>query len=398
MAFQSRTLRPWKAIVQIDLLPFDAISPYGHGSQTDLLAAYLKTHFETEEPMITRSFIIGLLMFSLAPTAAHGLQTTTTASESATAAAADDKPATVKLEGDDNKMNVMLNDKLFTTFDFKTYDKPILYPIYAPGQIAMTRDWPMKEDSVGESRDHPHHKSMWISHEISGVDFWAEQGGTVKTMSMETKFAGKPDNVFRATSVWVKKTDGKTLMTDQTTYWFGGDKTSRWINCMVNYRATHGDFQFDDTKEGLFAIRTHPDLRLTAKPKAGVTEVFGKAINSEGVTGKDVWGKQAKWLLYYGPIDGKPVSIAMYDHPTNLRHPTTWHARDYGLVTANPFGMHHFLGKEKGSGAFQVKDGDSLQLRYRIEFFNGIATPETIEEKYQAFAKETLPNLVYKKR
>ena len=307
-------------------------------------------------------------------------------------------PAKVELEREVGKVDVMLDGELFTTYDFKTYDKPILYPICSPGQVAMTRDWPMKKDSVGESHDHPHHKSMWISHEISGVDFWAEKGGCVKTTFLETEFASKTDNVLRATSDWVKKKDGTTLLTDQTTFWFGGDKASRWINCMVNYRATHGDFQFDDTKEGLFAIRTHPDLRLNAKPAAGVKEVFGTAINSEGDTGKEVWGKPAKWMLYFGPIDGKPVSIAMYDHPTNLRHPTTWHARDYGLIAANPFGLHHFLGKEKGAGAFKVKKGEALQLRYRIEFFKGIATAEMVEEKFQAFAKETLPILIEKKR
>lgn len=309
-----------------------------------------------------------------------------------------DQPAQVELQREDGKVNVMLDGELFTTLDSKTYDKPILYPIYSPGQIAMTRDWPMKQDSVGESHDHPHHKSMWISHEISGIDFWAEKGGSVKTTSLETKFANASDNVVRTNSEWVKRSDGKTLLTDQTTYWFGGDKASRWINCLVNYRATHGDFQFDDTKEGLFAIRTHPDLRLNAKPSAGVKEVFGRAINSAGDSGKDVWGKPAKWMLYFGQINGKPVSIAMYDHPTNLRHPTTWHARDYGLVAANPFGMHHFLGKEKGAGAFKVKDGGTLQLRYRIEFFKGIATAKMIEEKFQDFSKETLPVLTKRKR
>ncbi|MFT7632485.1 MAG: hypothetical protein ACI87E_003537 [Mariniblastus sp.] len=348
--------------------------------------------------MITRLLVIGLLLISLVPSVALSRQVKSGSTGLANHQDSIISAATVKLEGDDTKMNVLLDGELFTSFDFKTYNKPILYPIYSPGQVAMTRDWPMKEDSEGESHDHPHHKSMWISHEISGVDFWAEKGGSVKTLSMETKFAGKPNNVFRATSYWVKKSDGKTLLTDQTTYWFGGDATSRWINCMVNYRASHGDFQFDDTKEGLFAIRTHPDLRLTAKPKAGVKEVFGKAINSEGETGKGIWGKRAKWLLYYGSIDGNEVSVAMYDHPTNLRHPTTWHARDYGLVTANPFGLHHFLGQEKGAGAFVVKKGDSLQLRYRIEFFKGIVTSETVEAKFQAFTKEALPNLVFKKR
>jgi len=286
--------------------------------------------------------------------------------------------------------------QLFTNLDFETYDKPILYPIYAPGQIAMTRNWPMKKGVAGEGHDHPHHKSMWISHEINGVDFWTEAGGVVKTQTIETEFGDgevSHDSAIRATSTWVTKSDKKTFLTDRTTYWFGGDQNSRWINCLIEYQATHGDFQLEDTKEGLFAIRTHPDLRLNANPKDGVKEVFGKAINSQGVTGEDVWGKRAKWNLYYGPVDGKPVSVAMYDHPTNLRHPTTWHARDYGLIAANPFGKHYFLGEKKGAGAFKVKNGGTLELRYRVEFFNGIVSPETAEERFQGFAKQPLPKL-----
>ena len=343
--------------------------------------------------MYKRLFIICILVVGMGSTS-FGYQKHAESNKKTPATNVVHQPAKVAIAKRENKIDVLLDDELFTTFDYAKYDKPILYPIYSPGQIAMTRDWPMKKDAEGESHDHPHHKSMWIAHEIDGVDFWAESAGVIKTEMVETDFSGQPGNVFRATSNWVRKTDGKndskTLLTDQTTYWFGGDESSRWINCLVEFRATHGDFQFDDTKEGLFAIRTHPDLRLTAKPKSGVKEVFGKSINSEGIAGKDVWGKPAKWMLYYGPVDGQPVSIAMYDHPSNIRHPTTWHARDYGLVTANPFGMHHFLGKEKGSGAFKVKSGDSLQLRYRVEFFKGIATKELVEERFQAFAEEPL--------
>jgi hypothetical protein len=84
------------------------------------------------------------------------------------------------------------------------------------------------------------------------------------------------------------------------------------------------------------------------------------------------------------------MSIAMYDDPANLRHPTTWHAREYGLVTANPFGLHDFLGKEKGTGAYTVKDGETLTLRYRVEFIRGEASPEDIEKRYQAFVETRL--------
>ena len=260
----------------------------------------------------------------------------------------------------------------------------------------MTRDWPMKADVAGESHDHPHHKSMWVGHEINGVDFWTEKGGTVETEMVKTKFADGTDNAVLIRSNWIERKDDQTLLTDETVYWFGGDENSRWINCLIEFQATHGDVVFEDTKEGVFAIRTHPDLRLTADPAAGVEKVFGNAINSEGDTGKDVWGKRAKWILYFGSIDGNPVSLAMFDHPANLRHPTTWHARDYGLIAANPFGLHYFLRKEKGAGRYTVEQGGRLQLRYRIEFFKGIVTPEQIEKKFQAFAKASLSKPISK--
>ena len=341
--------------------------------------------------MMSKSIVVviaGLILFVSPSGLVSGQQSATGGQQKEIPAPPETSHAVISFNGKDKSMDVLIDGDLFTTLDYGNYEKPILYPILGPGQIGMTRNWPMKEGIEGEAHDHPHHKSMWISHEISGVDFWAEKGGSVKTMSVEQnakRFNEK--NAIRATSFWVRKSDGKTLLTDWTVYRFGVGESSRWIDCTVTYKASHGDFQFDDTKEGLFAIRTHPDLRLTAKPKQGVSEVFGSAINSEGATGKEIWGKAAKWVLYQGPIDDTPMSIAMYDDPTNLRHPTTWHARDYGLVTANPFGQHHFLGKDKGAGAYVVKDGDSLTLRYRVEFIQGIASVADIEKRYEVFCE-----------
>jgi hypothetical protein len=286
-------------------------------------------------------------------------------------------------------VDVFVGGQNFTTLNYGTYAKTIVYPIFSPSKIAMTRNWPMDPGSVNESHDHAHHKSMWISHKINGVDFWSEKGGSIRTKTVTTKFNDRTDNAILTTSDWMQKGNQRRILSDQTVYWFGGDQKSRWIQCFVKFQATDGDVRFDDTKEGLFAIRTHPHLRLTAAATGGAAAVdhaFGNVINSEGITGKAVWGKRARWMLYFGRINDQPVSIAMFDHPTNLRHPTPWHARDYGLVAANPFGLHHFLGQEKGSGAYTLPSGESLELRYRVEFFDGIASPETIEEKYDQFA------------
>ena len=292
----------------------------------------------------------------------------------------------VKLDAHDKTIDVSIDGQPFTTFDYGKYNKPILFPILGPGQIGMTRNWPMVKEIDGESPDHPHHKSMWFSHHISGVNFWTEKGGAVKTLTVE--LPGKTfdeKNGFRTTSSWVRKKNGNTILSDRTTYRFGKGVESRWIDCEINFMASHGNFVFDDSKEGLFAIRTHPDLRLKANRRRGVAKVFGTARNSAGETGPSIWGKRAKWVLYQGPIDSTPMSIAMYDHPNNLRHPTTWHARDYGLVAANPFGWHDFQGTEKGAGAFVVKNKESLTLRYRVEFIKGIASAEGVERRYGLF-------------
>lgn len=318
------------------------------------------------------------LGFSLQPPAADGRQLNKNQQ------AKEDKQREVSITFAKNEVKVKIGPDLFTTFEFGKYDKPIFYPVFGPDQIGMTRNWPMKDGDPGEAHDHSHHKSIWFSHEINGVDFWSEQEGKVTTSVADPK-PGQPSS-FLTRSEWIRKDNGKTVLTDETNYQFGFDEKARWIDAQFTIRATHGDVTFDDTKEGTFAVRTHPDLRLTRAPQHGVHDVHGQALNSNGETGKSIWGKAAKWVLYYGPIDGNPMSIAIFDHPENLRHPTTWHARDYGLVAANPFGLHYFQGAEDGAGAYKIKQDEKLQLRYRVLFIKGIATAQEINQRFAAFA------------
>src|SRR5436305_8476466 len=68
------------------------------------------------------------------------------------------------------------------------YSQPILWPVYAPGHVGLTRDWPMGAMTPGGSKDHPHHQSVWFCHGdvipkgielkkkvkgVDGVDFWS---------------------------------------------------------------------------------------------------------------------------------------------------------------------------------------------------------------------------------
>ena len=50
-------------------------------------------------------------------------------------------------------------------------------------------------------------------------------------------------------------------------------------------------------------------------------------------------------------------------HPENFRR-SWFHARDYGLLVANPFGRNAFTGGEKSR--IVVKEGETLRLRFGV--------------------------------
>jgi len=110
-------------------------------------------------------------------------------------------------------------------------------------------------------------------------------------------------------------------------------------------------------------------------------------MNSQGVRGADIWGKAARWVDYWGPLGGRTMGIAILDHPASFRHPTHWHARDYGLVAANPFGLHDFTGAPQGSGDHTIPAGGSLALRSLFVFHEGDAESAGIEAVWRRWAK-----------
>lgn len=279
-------------------------------------------------------------------------------------------------------VQVFIDEDLFTHLRIKPFAKPILYPIYVDKEIGMTRNWPMRTDVKNEPVDHPHHKSLWVGHIINGVDFWTESAGRVVVRDLQINEAKQQ---LIVTSDWLRTIDDKRICSDQTLYSFGTHDNARWIDVRIEFSSSENDLRFGDTKEGTFAIRTHPNLQLTAAKEAGSDACVGTARNSESITGQEIWGKKAKWVLYQGSIEGEKVAIAMLDHPDNIRHPTTWHARDYGLISANPFGLHEFTGKPAGAGEVVVVKGEKVSLRYRVLFIKGEPNDVQVEKWYRAF-------------
>ncbi len=293
----------------------------------------------------------------------------------------------VVIREDGGKLRVELNGALFTEYHYKEVARPYLYPIIGPGGASMTRDWPMK-DTGKDATDHPHHKGLWFTHgDVNGVDFWSE----VKKFGriVHEKFLKSGPDTISSRNNWVAA-DGTTVCSDERTLRFYAPTDVKMLDYEITLIASQGDVTFGDTKEGSMAIRVAETMRVVKPIVKGQKKAEpgeGHIVNSEGVRDKDAWGKRAAWVDYYGPVDGRIVGIAMFDHPQNPRHPTWWHVRDYGLFAANPFGIHHFEKKPAGAGALKIEAGKSVTFRYRFVFHEGDEQQARIAERYREFEK-----------
>ena len=287
----------------------------------------------------------------------------------------------VKIADDTGVVAVKLNGSLFTEYHYKDAARPYFYPLIAPTGDNITRHWPMKQINSDDETDHPHQRSLWYTHgDVNGHDFWTEGRGPVIVQTRVDVTSGKDKGTILCENEWRAK-DGKVICTDVRKHTITTSGESRIVDFEITIKASHGAVTLGDTKEGSMAFRVAPTLNLKGKTARGHIQ------NSEGVTDADAWGKRANWCDYYGPLNDKMVGITLMDHPDNPRHPTWWHARDYGLCAANPFGISVFEKKPAKTGDMEIKNGASVAFKYRVLVHKGSTENAGIEKEYQRYAK-----------
>ena len=283
-----------------------------------------------------------------------------------------------------DKIDVDIDGKPFTTFYFGTdVGKPFLAPLRSASGKIVTRHFPM-EKVAGESNDHPHHRGLWFSYDdVNGIKFW-ENDPSYKNPKIGhiivTKAGwkeGRPSGTLMVTMEW-RDPSGTALLVEDRSMVFHSDPTLRIIDFDIKLTAAGQPVTFGDTKEGAFAIR----LADALAEKKGA----GKMVNASGQSGMaNVWGKRSPWVDYSGEVEGEKLGVAIFDHPSNQRHPTYWHARDYGLFALDPFGRKAF-DKTAEESHWTVDAGQSVRFQWRVVIHPGDAASAKVGELFQQYA------------
>ncbi len=289
------------------------------------------------------------------------------------------------MEEKDDGVSVFIDGKLFTRYitGDKVANKPYFYPVIGPTGKGMTRSYPMDEVE-GEAKDHPHHRSFWFGHQfVNDFDTWHEEltlierakGDPEKLAAMKKKLgasihreileisAGKDGAVLKVSTDYTDPV-GTVMASDVRTFSFHlGPDGSRVVDAEIVFTGAGESVVFSDAKDAGLSLRVAHSMSVEANEG-------GRIVTSEGRIDKDAWGSRSEWCDFNGPVGGERLGIAVMNHPSSFGFPTPWHARTYGLFTANPFGLSSVAG-EKGDGSVTLRKGQSISTKHRIIFHAG---------------------------
>lgn len=245
--------------------------------------------------------------------------------------------------------------------------KPCFHPLTLTNGTCITELRPA---------DHPWHRGLWWSWKyINGVNYWEENKKTGmcdgRTEVVTLKTVSNPDFSARMELELSYHLPEKEPLMRET----------RVVT--VSAPDAKGDYSIDWT--ATFTAGS-ADLKLDRTPPknfsggyAGLSCRMSKACKDWTYTGSDgtvgatnLYGKCVKWIDF-----SKGGGITIFDHPSNLRHPTSWYPNRM------PFFSPALLFKEP----YTLAAGKTLTLRYRIWLHSSSVDKETLECVWQTFGE-----------
>jgi hypothetical protein len=260
---------------------------------------------------------------------------------------------TLKQDAGRDRVEVRFNGELFTEYRFeKTLEKPVLYPVIAPGGVTVTRGFPI-EPREKERVNHPHQVGLWFSYgDVNGFDFWNNsfaispeskaRYGRINYRGIVRQEVKDHRGILEVKMDWVAPdTDSaQTLLEEHTTFVFEGNGEVRSIDRTTRLTAIAEEVVFRDNKEGMLAIRVDRAFEQPSTESLVFTDASGNpsdvpVLDNEGVTGR------------------------------NVNYPACWHARGYGLFSVNNLGRNVYNG-ELDPFELVLRKGESVEFKHRI--------------------------------
>jgi hypothetical protein len=253
--------------------------------------------------------------------------------------------------------------------------KPYVKKLYAPSGINVLRDAPP---------DHLHHHGLMFAIGVNGVDFWSEDDEHARTATgtcgsqMHRGFravgtnAGSGRATFTQLLDWIDPAGQSLLLKERRTI-----EACREVDPPVTLITWRARLEPGGNEQVTLGGPHYMGLGMRLVKSV---QRSGEFFNPDGDQGKHVRNTErmvrSRWCAYTAAAERKPITVAVFDHPDNPRHPAQM------LVIARPYA---FLSAtlSQARGAIQLKAGQWLKLRYGVAVSDRQLETPQVERLYR---------------
>jgi hypothetical protein len=290
--------------------------------------------------------------------------------------AAERAPA-VAFRQEADRLSITVGGRPFATYVYRdpVIPRPYFAHVQTPCGIQATRNHPPRAD---DPDDHAtFHPGIWLSFgDVDGNDYWRLKA-RVEHEAFASRPAGGPGRgTFAVRNAYRKAGGREQVCAELARYTILVRPYGTLLVWRSTFSSDRAGFTFGDQEELGLGMRVNSKISVE-HGKGRITDAAGRT------NGKGVWGRASDWVDYSGPIGDRRVGMALMPDPANFR-PSWFHARDYGLVVANPFGRYAMTGGARSVVA--VRQGEQFSLGFGILVYCtpvGVATD--VEAAYRDY-------------
>lgn len=264
--------------------------------------------------------------------------------------------------------------------------KPYVRELLTPKGVNVLLDAPP---------DHLHHHALMFACAVNNVDFWGEAAvppgghfeplpGKQQHLRFDDVSVARPEGhhwpLFTEAIRWVSQPKKEPLLLERRAM-----TVDRPGMMGATFLAWESTLSVPAGKDSVVLTGSHyHGLGLRFIRSMDATGEFRNSDNDPGVIfrGEERLSR-SRWCAYTAQADGRTVTVAMFDHPDNPRHPSTW------FTMAKPF-AYMSATLRLHEEPLKVLADKPLKLRYAVALWDDRVDATRIEDLYTSWVSASL--------
>ena len=256
--------------------------------------------------------------------------------------------------------------------DWQSQYKPYVNALYTPAGVNVLRD---------QVPDHLHHHGLMMALNVNGINFWEETAGSGYQVTEITEsktfyplFGGRNGLVSRIR--WMNAAKDTEILTEQ-----------RWIDARLVPKC---EASLTTWTSVCSVPAGQTSVRVAGQHYYGLGMRFVQSMDNNGefvyaggepgpIFRGDERLTEGAWCAYRSAVEGKLVTLAMFDDPGNPR-PATWFTmKEHFAYLSATMRLHET--------PLEVTADKPMTLRYGVALWDGHRSNQEIETLYQLWLK-----------